>query len=180
MKVGNRFKNGDWVKVIIPSNGLELGSVWQVDQYTIDEDEHYISLVDHPSCENPFEDGWMIKRFELVENFTSSEEHVAVAEGSKEEVNKALGISQYTGGSSNYYRVTVKNPTTLSEPYEAECADIIEALKLDFAEGNILKALWRRAVARNEGIKKKGYDNGKYDADKIKWFAEIIANRYIS
>lgn len=82
----NKFKSGDWVKVINPSYGLELGSVWQVDQYNIDEDEHYISLVDHPSCEDPLEDGWMIYRFELVENFTVSEEHVAVAEGSKEEV----------------------------------------------------------------------------------------------
>lgn len=87
---------------------------------------------------------------------------------------------EYTGSSSNYYKVFVKNPTTLPSPYEAECADIIEALKLDFAEGNVLKALWRRAVARNSGIKKRGYDDGKYDAEKIKWFADVIAGRYLS
>ena len=97
----------------------------------------------------------------------------------KEEVKEAA-TEEYTGSSSNYYKVYVKHPTTLPEPYEAECADIIEALKLDFAEGNVLKALWRRAVARNSGIKKKGYDDGKYDAEKIKWFADVIAGRYLS
>ena len=97
----------------------------------------------------------------------------------KEEVKEAA-TEEYTGSSSNYYKVYIKHPTTLPDPYEAECADIIEALKLDFAEGNILKALWRRSVARNFGVKKKGYDDGKYDAEKIKWFADVIAGRYLS
>ena len=97
-----------------------------------------------------------------------------------DEFEKCQQADQYTGSSSNYYKVYVRHPTTLPEAYEAECADIIEALKLDFAEGNVLKALWRRAVARNSGIKKKGYDDGKYDAEKIKWFADVIAGRYLS
>ena len=79
--------------------------------------------------------------------------------------------SEYTGGSSNYYKVFVQNPTTLTEPYEAECNDIIEALKMTFAEGNAFKAIWRKAKAR-QGVQKKGYDNGLYDSEKVVFFGE--------
>lgn len=78
---------------------------------------------------------------------------------------------QYTGGSSDYYKVFVKNPTTLEDPYEAECNDIIEALNMTFAEGNAFKAIWRKAKAR-QGVKKKGYDNGVYDSEKVVFFGE--------
>lgn len=78
---------------------------------------------------------------------------------------------QYTGGSSDYYKVFVKNPTTLLQPYEAECNDIIEALQMNFAEGNAFKAIWRKAKAR-QGVKKKGYDNGVYDSEKVIFFGE--------
>ena len=78
---------------------------------------------------------------------------------------------QYTGGSSDYYKVFVKNPTTLDKPYEAECNDIIEALQMNFAEGNAFKAIWRKAKAR-QGVKKKGYDNGVYDSEKVIFFGE--------
>jgi hypothetical protein len=78
---------------------------------------------------------------------------------------------QYTGGSSDYYVTFVKNPTTFTEPYFAECNDIIEALEMDFAEGNAFKAIWRKAKAR-QGVKKKGYDNGVYDSEKVVFFGE--------
>lgn len=78
---------------------------------------------------------------------------------------------EYTGSSSNYYKVFVKNPTTLETPYEAECNDIIESLKMTFAEGNAFKAIWRKAKAR-QGVKKKGYDNGVYDSEKVVFFGE--------
>lgn len=81
------------------------------------------------------------------------------------------GQPQYTGGSSDYYKVFVTNPTTLGEPYWAECNDIIEALSMDFAEGNAFKAIWRKAKAR-QGVKKKGYDNGVYDSEKVVFFGE--------
>ncbi len=87
---------------------------------------------------------------------------------------KDIGVfvpEQYTGGSSDYYKVSVRNPTTLSEPYEAECNDIIEALQMNFAEGNAFKAIWRKAKAR-QGVKKKGYDNGVYDSEKVIFFGE--------
>lgn len=78
---------------------------------------------------------------------------------------------EYTGGSSNYYKVFIQHPTTLDAPYEAECNDIIEALKMTFAEGNAFKAIWRKAKAR-QGVQKKGYDNGLYDSEKVVFFGE--------
>lgn len=78
---------------------------------------------------------------------------------------------QYTGSSSDYYKVFVKNPTTIALPYEAECNDIIESLNMTFAEGNAFKAIWRKAKAR-QGVKKKGYDNGVYDSEKVVFFGE--------
>lgn len=111
---------------------------------------------------------------EELEDYGKSEEHVAVAEGSKEETDKSLGLvenEQYTGSSSDYYKVFVNNPTTLPEPYFAECNDLIEALQMTFAEGNAFKAIWRKAKAR-QGVKKKGYDNGVYDSEKVVFFGE--------
>lgn len=111
--------------------------------------------------------------FNINDEHIVDEDHVTVAEGSNQEVDKAFGTKreQYTGGSSDYYKVYVKNPTTLPEPYEAECNDIIEALKMTFAEGNAFKAIWRKAKAR-QGVKKKGYDNGLYDSEKVVFFGE--------
>lgn len=82
----------------------------------------------------------------------------------------------YTGGSSDYYQVTVTNPTTEGRPqYTAECNDIIEALGMNFAEGNAFKALWRRAAHRNLGLRKAGAkDDGLYDAEKVKFFGERL------
>lgn len=83
---------------------------------------------------------------------------------------------EYTGGSSSYYRVKVDTPTTEgTAPYTAECNDIIEALDMNYAEGNVLKALWRRCAAR-QGKLKKGYTDGTYDAEKIVFFGDRILN----
>lgn len=98
-----------------------------------------------------------------------------VTKATKESVltsfSESQPVAQYTGGSSDYYKVFVKNPTTLLAPYEAECNDIIEALNMTFAEGNAFKAIWRKAKAR-QGVKKKGYDNGVYDSEKVVFFGE--------
>lgn len=78
-----------------------------------------------------------------------------------------------TGGSSDYYKVQISRPTTPGTlPYTTECNDIIEALGLNFAEGNILKALWRIAAARL-GRGKPGVSM-TYDAEKVKFFAERV------
>lgn len=81
---------------------------------------------------------------------------------------------EYTGGSVSYYSIDVNAPINEgSDPYTAECQDIIEALKLDFNEGNVLKAIWRRAAARL-GRSKKGYDDGLYDAEKIVFYGQRL------
>lgn len=77
---------------------------------------------------------------------------------------------EYTGGSVSYYKVLVKHPTDEGRaPYVAECNDVIEALHMDFAEGNAFKAIWRKAAARL-GKQKRGYDDGLYDAEKVLFF----------
>ena len=86
-------------------------------------------------------------------------------------------LGEYTGGSSSYYTIHVKNPTTEGRPaYDAECNDIIEALGMNYAEGNAFKALWRRAAAR-KGMRKKGYDSGLYDAEKVEFFGKRLVEQ---
>lgn len=79
---------------------------------------------------------------------------------------------EHTGLSVNYYKVRVENPTSGGEPYDPECNDIIEALGMTFAEGNVFKAVWRIAAAR-KGLKKRG-NNGVYDAEKIVFFGQRL------
>lgn len=80
---------------------------------------------------------------------------------------------EYTGASVSYYAAEVVNPTNPdSDPYTAECNDIIEALGMTFAEGNAFKAIWRSCAARKFGKAKKGYDSGLYDAEKVVFFGE--------
>ena len=85
---------------------------------------------------------------------------------------------EYNGGSSDYYQVSIKSTTTAGRPeYIAECNDIIEALGMNFAEGNAFKALWRRAAQRTLGKRKAGAkDDGLYDAQKVEFFgARLVA-----
>lgn len=86
-----------------------------------------------------------------------------------------MSEKEYTGGSVSYYKVQIKNPTTHgNEPYMAECNDIIEALGMNYAEGNAFKALWRRASARTLGKSKQGYTDGLYDAEKVVFFGQRL------
>lgn len=82
---------------------------------------------------------------------------------------------EYTGGSVSYYKVQITHPTTPGvAPYTAECNDIIEALGMNYAEGNAFKALWRRAAAKTLGTAKKGYTDGLYDAEKVVFFGQRL------
>lgn len=63
-------------------------------------------------------------------------------------------------------------PTSGGLPYTVECNDVIEALNLSFAEGNILKALWRIAAER-KGEGKPG-NPPMYDAEKVKFFGDRV------
>lgn len=81
---------------------------------------------------------------------------------------------EYTGGSVSYYSVEVAHPTTEGRtPYIAECNDLIEALQMNYAEANVLKALWRICAARR-GLSKRGYTDGVYDAEKINFFGARV------
>ena len=61
-----------------------------------------------------------------------------------------------SGGRVNYYLVQVFNPQREdTQPYQAECEDIIDALGMTFDEGNIFKEVWRQAAAR-QGRAKEG------------------------
>lgn len=89
---------------------------------------------------------------------------------------------EYTGGSVSYYSVEVTQPTTEGRaPYIAECNDLIEALQMNYAEANVLKALWRICAARR-GLSKRGYTDGVYDAEKINFFGArvLVRQRSIS
>ncbi|HET8870491.1 MAG TPA: hypothetical protein VFM48_08600 [Aquabacterium sp.] len=79
---------------------------------------------------------------------------------------------EYTGGSVSYYQVKVTSPTSGADAYTAECNDIIEALGMNYAEGNAFKAIWRRCAARNLGLSKRGYTDGLYDAEKVVFFGQ--------
>lgn len=86
---------------------------------------------------------------------------------------------EYTGGSVSYYQLHITNPTTKGRPaYTAECNDIIEGLKMSYAEGNAFKAIWRRCAAQNLGLGKKGYTDGKYDAEKVVFFGERLVKQH--
>lgn len=86
-------------------------------------------------------------------------------------------MSEYTGGSVSYYSVEVVKPTTAGRaPYMAECNDLIEALGMNYAEGNAFKALWRMCAAR-QGKAKKGYTDGLYDAQKVVFFGNRLVEQ---
>lgn len=82
------------------------------------------------------------------------------------------GDNKLSGGSNGYYSVWVDKPTSGRPGYVAECNDIIEALGLSYAEGNVLKAVWRIAAARMANGK-PGH-NELYDAEKIVFFGERL------
>ena len=80
-------------------------------------------------------------------------------------------MGQLTGGKVNYYLVQVPYPQREDQaPYQAECEDIAEALKMTPDEFCEFKAIWRTAAAR--------LGNGKpdhkavYDAEKRVHYAQ--------
>ena len=115
---------------------------------------------------------WKLYEGECKEVFASPNEKLM------DVINTDLKKEDYTGKSVDYYKVKVDNPTTESNtPYLAECNDLIEALGMNYAEGNAFKAIWRKCAARKFGVKKKGYDNGLYDSEKVVFFGERMVEQ---
>ena len=83
--------------------------------------------------------------------------------------------SKLTGGSSDYYKLRINNPTSGTEPYTAECNDIIEALEMNYAEGNAFKAVWRRAALRKGGGKPGS--TLLYESEKVEFFGKRLVEQ---
>lgn len=81
-------------------------------------------------------------------------------------------VTKLTGGSSDYYKLHISNPTSGGPAYVAECNDIIEALGMNYAEGNAFKAVWRRAALRNGGGKPGS--TLLYEAEKVEFFGKRL------
>lgn len=78
---------------------------------------------------------------------------------------------EYTGSSVSYYKIRIAYPLHFT-PYLCECGDIIRTLKMDFAEGESFKAIWRKAAARL-GKTKAGH-NSIYDGEKAHYYGRLI------
>lgn len=97
-----------------------------------------------------------------------------------ERIKKVLDQREYTGGATSYYEIDILYPhKPKRKPYMAECLDIIEALGMSFAEGECFKAIWRKCAAR-QGKSKRGYDDAKYDAEKVAFYASRILDDVVT
>lgn len=77
-----------------------------------------------------------------------------------------------SGGPVSYYVVEITDPAREDHyPYIAHCQDIIEALGMDFNEGEAFKSIWRKAAARTLGVKKVD-DNPLRNAEKVEYFGQ--------
>ena len=93
--------------------------------------------------------------------------------------NESTPTEESSGGSCDYYKCPIKNPTTKDLQFElgdgvvyiAECNDIIENLDMTYAEANMFKEIWRSAAARTLGKKKAGHTDIR-GAEKIVFFAD--------
>lgn len=75
------------------------------------------------------------------------------------------------GDDTDYYLLDIPDPKRV-KPHQVECEDIIEALDMRFAEGNIFKALWRKCAERL-GSGKEG-DSPIRNADKIAYYGNRV------
>jgi len=80
-----------------------------------------------------------------------------------------------TGGSSDYYKARIDSPTSGGGVYIAECNDIIEALDMNYAEGNAFKAVWRRAALRQGGGKPGS--TLLYESEKVEFFGKRLVEQ---
>lgn len=112
--------------------------------------------------------------------FTTPEDKASVVAADNTSIDgKGLleKVPEHTGGSVSYYKVQIDKPLAGTAPYQAECMDVALALNMTIEEFNIFKAIWRTAAERTLGLAKEG-NNAKYDAEKIKFFADLQMRRY--
>lgn len=83
--------------------------------------------------------------------------------------------AKLTGGSSDYYKLRIEKPTSGGDAYTTECNDIIEALSMNYAEGNAFKAVWRRAALRAGGGKPGS--TLLYESEKVEFFGKRLVEQ---
>ena len=96
-----------------------------------------------------------------------------ISDASKNENKNKVKLSGLDGRS--YYRTFVPHPQSGDPPYFVECTDIIDALDLDFFEGELFKALWRKAQFK-KGKGKPG-NSELYEAEKIAFYGPKVYQR---
>ena len=85
--------------------------------------------------------------------------------------NQLIKTNTLAGGVSNWYTIDVLS-TQGQANYTAVCDDIILALNMSFQEGEVFKAVWRKAAARM-GNGKPG-NTALYNAQKITHYGKIM------
>ena len=79
-----------------------------------------------------------------------------------------------TGLSASYYTVPVMSSVhNQGAAYLLECIDALEALRLTYAESNVIKAIWRTASKRVLNVSKAGVTD-LYDMEKVFFFCAKI------
>ena len=134
-----------------------------------------------------------VMRYRITEPFIP-DEHLIDITPTQEDKNKLYGSTreeikpedmlnakaEHTGLSVGYYSVVITTWTNPKyqqpEPVVIECNDIIEALNMNYACGNVFKAIWRICAAA-QGKLKKGNDT-IYDAEKAVFFSNRIHEQH--
>lgn len=133
--------------------------------------------VDNADCWDPGISLWMPSGIFMNADLLT-DQFIAKNPMSQAEICQIFKVPEYTGGSVNYYSVEIKKPTNPKlHPCTVECNDIIEALGMNYAEGNAFKAIWRSCAARNLGLAKAGYKDGLYDAEKVVFFGQRMVEQ---
>ena len=122
----------------------------------------------HHNLEGTVKDVDYEEDYPILVSFLDHRDPVA-CNASDLELIKDEAEEEYTGGSSSYYDVKIKGT-------EIRCLDIIEALGMNYAEGNAFKAVWRIAASK-QGKQKKG-NTRLYDAEKVAFFGERLISEH--
>jgi hypothetical protein len=78
-------------------------------------------------------------------------------------------VSESSGTDNNYWLLDIVDSKRCGS-YQCECEDVIEALEMNFQEGEAFKAIWRKAGQR-QGNGKPG-NSALRDAEKIAHFGQ--------
>lgn len=89
-------------------------------------------------------------------------------------------VAEHSGHNVNYYSVPIKYPKRPERlPHIVEVEDLIQALKLNFHEGTVLKSLIRSATERELGLVKQGGDAIRDAQKMVHSSQELLRDRKI-